>query len=515
MYKVFLVDDEPFILDGLYDAVDWSSYGLELTGRAGNGKQALEWMKEVPVDILITDITMPVMNGLELIAAARQQYPELKIIILSGYNEFDYLKQGMKLGIENYLLKPINFTELTETLRNTVEKLDAETPATRGPVFTDDEIGILKDNILYRWMTGQIAPDELAERARMLGIVFEWPFLLASLVRPDDEDEKRVLELRREIKQRVAAERSTICFTNLEGDIVIVFMGDSPEACKLASLDLLTRLRSELGESYRSRISLGMVKRIGDEHEQSYEQARRAQEYFLMLGRTDIAEYETLIPDRSAQLPQIPVDWSDLGRLMVAKDKEQLFTRIEEEFHHAQKQEGITPALLRSLAIEMMLRLKMELNDLKSAQAMVSGLYKDVIGKASHASDVAELIALVQEAAEMMIDILGQDDRSPIVKQVLSHIHEFYMEEMSLKSLGRQYNIHPGYLGKLFHKETNETFTDYMNKYRIQQAKEMLKNTTMKVHEIARAVGYWETGYFHKQFKKYVGISPTDYKGLL
>lgn len=515
MYKAFLVDDEPFILDGLYDAVDWSSYGLELTGRAENGKQALERMKEVPVDILITDITMPVMNGLELISAARQLYPELRIIILSGYNEFDYLKQGMRLGIENYLLKPINFTELTETLQNTVEKLNATASQSLIPAFTDDEIGILRDNILYRWMTGQIAPAELAERARLLGIVFEWPYLLASIVRPDDEDEQMVLELRREIKQRVAADRATVCFTNLEGDIVIVFMGDSPEACKLAALDLLTRLRDELGDSYRSRISLGTVKRMGEEQRQSYEQARRAQEYFLMLGRTDIAEYETLIPDRDAQLTQIPVDWFDLGKLMVAKDKENLFTRIEEEFQQAQKQEGVTPALLRSLAIEMMLRLKMELNDLKSAQAMVSGLYKDVFGKAALASDVAELVALVQEAAGMMIDILGQDDRSPIVKQVLNHIHEFYMEEMSLKSLGRKYNIHPGYLGKLFNKETNETFTDYINKYRIQKAKEMLKETNLKVHEIARGVGYWETGYFHKQFKKYVGISPTDYKGLI
>jgi two-component system response regulator YesN len=90
----------------------------------------------------------------------------------------------------------------------------------------------------------------------------------------------------------------------------------------------------------------------------------------------------------------------------------------------------------------------------------------------------------------------------------------FYPEDMSLKSLGQQYNIHPVYLGQLFHKETNVSFTDYINKYRIERAKALLRETPMKVQDIAREVGYWETGYFYKQFKKYVGISPTDYKGF-
>ena len=101
-----------------------------------------------------------------------------------------------------------------------------------------------------------------------------------------------------------------------------------------------------------------------------------------------------------------------------------------------------------------------------------------------------------------------------LLRQVLHYIDQSYNEDISLKTLGALYNIHPVYLGQLFHKEVNQSFTDYINWYRIEKAKELLKHSPMKVQEIARCVGYWETGYFYKQFKKYVGISPTEYKGL-
>ena len=98
------------------------------------------------------------------------------------------------------------------------------------------------------------------------------------------------------------------------------------------------------------------------------------------------------------------------------------------------------------------------------------------------------------------------------MSQVLQHIEKHYAEELSLKLLGAHYHLHPVYLGQLFHKETGETFAEYINKYRIERAKEQLRSSNLKVHEIARNVGYWETGYFYKQFRKYVGISPTDFK---
>ncbi|WP_285229350.1 response regulator [Paenibacillus polymyxa] len=180
MYKVFIVDDEPFIIEGLYDIVDWSSFGMEIVSHAGNGQAALQALTSQPVDILITDISMPLMNGLDLIREARRVKPELKVIILSGFNEFEYLKEGMQLGIENYLLKPINVEELESTLSNTASKLDH----TLSPQ-ADDAYGIqiLKDNILHRWLTGQIAATEFEERAQFMNLSLDAPDVAVAILR--------------------------------------------------------------------------------------------------------------------------------------------------------------------------------------------------------------------------------------------------------------------------------------------------------------------------------------------
>lgn len=508
MYKVVLVDDEPFILDGLYDALDWSSYGLELTGRAENGQEALELLKKVPADILITDITMPRMNGLELIRAVRGFRPELKVIILSGYNEFDYLKEGMQLGIENYLLKPINFAELSATLTGTVEKLNLPAPL---PPFHESEMDILKDNVLNRWLSGRISRLELEERAKLLGIRLEGTDMIAVVIRaagpPDDL-------LYAEVQRRIGPEPDAECYVNMEGDIVAVFLADGPEACKRNALAFADALRKAVPGAQGIRISLGSPGRLFLEEPRSYEEALRAQEYFLLLPPDGIADYGELRNGVEGGPDAFRPDWPAYARLLMAKDREGLIGRIGTDFAALHGREGVTPGFMRSLAVELAVRMKLELGRVRMPDA-VEERFKDVLERITRSTSREQLLETLEEMAGMAVGGLVQEDKSPVIKQILNHIHRCYAQDMSLKSLGQQYNIHPVYLGQLFHKETREVFTEYINKYRIEMAKAQLKETNLKVHEIAKQVGYWETGYFHKQFKKYVGISPMEYRGLL
>ncbi|MNJ59187.1 HTH-type transcriptional regulator YesS [compost metagenome] len=197
----------------------------------------------------------------------------------------------------------------------------------------------------------------------------------------------------------------------------------------------------------------------------------------------------------------------------MAKDTMALFLRIEKDFTYLQQLEGITPDMLQEIAMEWMIRFKMLLEEITHSEE--PELYKGGLSQIRRTTTIAELMEMVKEAAAMTVDLLVRDVKSPVVQQVLNYIHNSYNEDLSLKVLGSMYHIHPVYLGQLFHKEVNETFTEYINRFRIEKAKEMLRSTPLKVHEIARNVGYWETGYFYKQFKKYVGISPTEYKGLI
>ncbi|OBZ08620.1 MULTISPECIES: response regulator transcription factor [Bacillales] len=506
MYRVFVVDDEPFIIEGLYDIIDWSAYGLEIVGSAENGQDALEALKESAADILLTDISMPIMDGLTLIREARQFRPDLKVIILSGYNEFDYIKSGLKLGVENYLLKPINIDELQETLVGTIDKLNTTRP---DRLFSDYDIRILRDNILYRWLTGRIAPNELSERTDMLDIRLDAPYLVTAVLRTENQFEPSY-----EAAQRLAVQDpSMLPFVDIDGDLVIVFMLDDPAAGKEKAISILDNMQKRLAPS-KMRISLGSVEEMGEGAPRSYAHAKKAQEYFLLMDEPAILDYGSLTEKNGiVNIAAQPLDWSSYSKLIKAKDLESLHAAIDADFELYQALEGVTPAYIQSMAIELMIRFKMELKEIK--QADQPELYKAGFVQIMHAETIEGLVSVVKEAATLTVDSLMRDVKSPIIQQLLNYVHENYAQALSLKSLSQQYNIHPVYLGHLFQKETSETFTEYINKYRINKAKEMLKETQLKVQEIAMQVGYWETGYFYKQFKKYVGISPTDYKGLL
>ncbi|WP_028561944.1 response regulator transcription factor [Paenibacillus pinihumi] len=504
MYRVFIVDDEPFIIEGLYDIIDWAEYGLEIVGSAENGYDALAALMEASADILLTDISMPKMDGLTLISEARKFRPDLKVIILSGYNDFEYIKSGLKLGVENYLLKPINIDELQETLANTIDKLNTVRP---DRLFSDYDIRILRDNILYRWLTGRIAPNELNERTDMLDIRLDAPYIVTAIIRTENQFEPSY-----EAAQRLAVQDpSMLPFVDIDGDLVIVFMLEDRESGKKKALSTLDSVQKRLAAS-PMRISIGSVEAMGEGAPQSYTHAKKAQEYFLLQDDHAILDYDVLAEKNAIDTSQ-SLDWSSYSRHIKAKELDLLLETIDMEFERAQTMEGVTPAYIQSMAIEMMIRFKMELKEIK--QTDQPELFEAGFMQIMNAETIEALASVVKEAARLAVDSLMRDVKSPIIQLLLNYVHEHYAQPLSLKSLSQQYNIHPVYLGHLFQKETNETFTEYINKYRIGKAKEMLKETQLKVQEIAVQVGYWETGYFYKQFKKYVGISPTDYKGLL
>lgn len=218
MYKVLLVDDEKYILEGLSSLIDWGAMGLEIVGMAKGGRKALELLATTKVDVLITDISMPGMNGLELIRKARQDDDQLKVIILSGYNEFDYLKEGMSLGIENYLLKPVNVSELTQTLSTLMDKLEAARPN-----YDDlNDIYIIRNNTLHRWMTRQIAAAEWKERCKLLQLGPTRQYRLAAVARKGDYADRLFDEL-----DETKGNQAPWVYRDLDGDVAIIFQSDN------------------------------------------------------------------------------------------------------------------------------------------------------------------------------------------------------------------------------------------------------------------------------------------------
>lgn len=515
MFKVFVVDDEPFIIEGLHHIVDWQEFGLEIAGFAYDGRQALDMLRALKVDVLITDISMPEMNGLELIRELRADQPELKIIVLSGFNEFDYLKEGMKYGIENYLLKPINVHELKETLRVAVDKL--HTTDTRR--WSDNDIGILRENILFRWVTGRISFAELKERTALLHIDISAPFFMASVIRCPVHSE----EGHQAIADAMQGGSATV-FRDFDGYTVLLFaLADRDEARRKALAEIET-LRAELPQ-FQLRITAGRAQPTTSGAAESYAEALTAHEYFLIHPEDETIDCGQLNgevgedgSDRERREHRekghsFAFPWPDYVKRIHAGDAEGLERRIAEDMDQLRSVPGMTPVALRSAVAGL---LQLFHSELKSeAQADQHYLHLEELDQVAHVNDIDELIAIVQEVARRLLADLDREGKSPVIAGVLDRIHAAYHEPLSLKQLGREFNVHPAYLGQLFQKEMGVGFTDYMNRYRIGKAKQLLRESHYKVHEIAQLVGYVETGYFYKNFKKYVGISPLDYKEMI
>lgn len=166
MYKVLLVDDEPVIRDGLRVIVDWTAIGFEVVAAVCDGEQALAWLDVNEADLLVTDVKMPKVNGIELVGELRKTNSHLRVIVISGYDEFEYVRAMTPLGIENYLLKPINETEFECTLQNIAGKLLREK---RSKAMVELDENLIRQNIINRWLYGTIGEQELSDRALFLG----------------------------------------------------------------------------------------------------------------------------------------------------------------------------------------------------------------------------------------------------------------------------------------------------------------------------------------------------------
>lgn len=505
MYKVFLVDDEPFILEGLYNIVRWDELGFEIVGQAENGLDALEKLKCTPVDLLITDISMPTMTGLELIRAIREVKPDLKIVVLSGFDEFTYVKEGMRLGIENYLLKPINIAEFTSTLTNIVEKLH-ETKA----VYEWNRYSnlVLKNNIMQRWMHQQIGWDELVERAGLLGVELHGKYVQVALLALKNGYAEN-LEM---AMSTLLPESSYIVFQDDDDMSAIVYTFDDYDGEPFDMELGIEALKIGLPADALSHIAIGTIENMGDGASRSYANAKWAFEYFMIYPDVLLLRYEDIHHKiRDAKIC-IPSDWDPYTKLILAKDREAMRANIGELFSEEQMA-GLTPDLLREASFEWMVYFRSLMKEIR-CEAETEGL-ADVLSAIRAAKTVHDVMEAIIQTIEFIIELLNRDVKSPVIQQVLNLIQSSYNEDMNLKMLGATLHIHPVYLGRLFHKETGESFTEYLNRYRIEKAKEQLRTTNLKVNEIARNVGYWEAGYFYKQFRKYVGISPMEFKTLV
>lgn len=484
MYKVILVDDEYMILAGLQKIIDWHSLNIEVVGAFKSGQEALDYLAGHPVDIVITDITMPNMTGLEFIKTAKMRGHHFRFVILSGYQEFEYAQQGMALGATNYLLKPINKVELANNMSKIVAQLETE-------ALQDDSKQFLFENMVEDWVTDDIETCALIRWMSGFGYDLtdaEYTVMICNGI----TDQKA-------FKQFLAEENQPFYFTR-ETSIILVLRGNE----RIRST-FLKRFEAEFLPIFYQLTMGEPVKEVG-EVATSYQQAKsmyHLEEFYKVQSN------QRVVQEVQAEVNQL----TDAGKVSFTKFHERLSagqvgeveTEIEQIFQQIQTLE-LSPDSVNYLATFILADIYRRFNQLGQKD------YQRILMEIMQANDFQEMKQIVISSLETIQQKLNVKSYTPNVQNVLALIDENYKQDLTLKEVAEQFHLNVMYLGQLFKKETGQSFSKYLNHYRITKAKDLLIHSTNNVNEISEMIGYTSPGYFYKNFKKISGISPSDFR---
>ena len=522
MYKILIVDDEPYIREGLTKVLNWEEYGAEIRAQAGNGEEALDVLGRMPIDIVLTDIKMPVMDGLSLIKAIRARGMNVHILILSGHDDFAFVKEAALYGIENYLLKPIDEEELAASLVNTTQKIDQEI---KTHLREKENLNILRDTILTRWVTRSISHEELLLRADLLSLPLQAPWYRVSLLRflPDDHNEwfaETDRSLLSFALRNIATEifdTSSRCaiFTDMHADLVLLTTHQAQEE----PVEYWINRMRECIRQVKALLHIDLFATVGSAvtgatavHE-SYQDARMLQEYHPLAPNERIVLSDDIRAKTPMLAASIRPQLDGIRNAMQACNEPAALSLLDGLFRQEAGMVLHHPAHFRQMLLETVFVLfgTIQLEHVAGIRNMpdihdwytrldceTTAFWKDWINR------------LIR--THIMNQQMAQSGMNPVVRTIISRIERQPEGEYSLKTIANEYNINAAYLGQIFRSTTGELFSAYVTRIRLEKAKDLLMGSTLKTGEIAARVGFPNASYFSNLFRKWTGMYPTDYK---
>ncbi len=525
-YKVFFVEDEVVTREGIRDNVDWRAHGFEFCGEASDGETALPLLQTIKPHVLITDIRMPFMDGLQLSRIVRDRLPATKIIILSGHDEFEYAQKAIKLGVFEYLLKPVSLQDMHDALRKVASALDQESQEQQALQKLRDQVeqnrAALRERFLLKLITGAASSAEVIEKSGLLGLDLIARDYLVVVIRVEPAGSTEpfdYLDYQR-VQQLISGitENNPDVFLLLKDidELVLLLKGNSPENLIEERELLLARARQAVVQT-GCRLVIGSgtpQKRLTDICRSFMDATDSLQEPIDAAtaagpdGRND-----TLIFDR-ADLRR--VDRSAVEDFLRQGTAEGLDALCETFLHPLGERALRSPAARGFVFTDIVLataRFVDELGgdvaellpELDTLEAVLAGI------------DTAEQLRASARAvlirALMFRDSHAGNQYAGIIKQAQEYIDQHYMDsEMSLNDVAAQVNLSACHFSAVFSQETGHTFKEYLTETRIKKAKELLRTTPLKASEICYQVGYNDPHYFSHVFHKSTGLTPTEFR---
>jgi len=522
MKKLFVADDEEIIRAGIRNCIEKQAADFTICGEAEDGEMALPLIQELKPDILIADVRMPFMDGLDLAALVKRAMPWVHIVIVSGHDEFEYAQKALTVGVDAYILKPVNSPKLLEVLNEVSERIEKEKKTyleIEESLKRDElETTVLREHFLGQLVVGAVSLNEAlqaAQRHKISLISKKYVVCQAALPGFAAGDELARVRL---LGNRVFGERSdSIWFLQSAEQMVFIVKGEHETAVREAAYETAQILRHELKRYLSVDVAVGIgsiVDRIG-ELPRSYADARSVFGSGLIFRGSKIIGYEDLKHDRISCKPMHSLGVPLAEQLRHASQKD--LAQILDNYFKEVNDESLDSHLLRYY-------LMTDLIVTASRLTREKGEDQDLISE--NPRQVFELAASLEESRTFAMELLSGMISHRSASRTVPYGHEIrnardYIDahysdpDISLHTVAREVGFSPSHFSAIFSQETGETFIEYLTKRRVEAAKTMLKDKKNKLHEIAPAIGYNDPHYFSYVFKKNTGMSPKEYRNSL
>ncbi|MBW7475987.1 response regulator [Paenibacillus oenotherae] len=557
MYKLLLVDDEADVREGLLHEIDWNRYGFDIVDTAENGREAMELIERHEPDVVLTDISMPFMDGLALSDWIRSTYPATRIVLISGYEEFEYAQRAIKLDVDEYVLKPFDGSQIVQVLHKVKERIDAEAARREDMELLREHyrtsLPVMRETFLASLLSRKLPIWQIEEKARSYGLQLTGRCYIVSAITlqqnaagaaggngngsgsggesgnggpqqsegslrsSGDIDLKlfAVLNIAEELWVKQAMGKAFI----YQNHVILLTISerDDLEAVLQETLSVLQETVHHIERWLKLTVTIGVGAPVTElaELKNGYNDALHALDYRIVQGGNRII----FIGD---------VERRFVNKLRFDELKEQALVRCmkvgtEEEMREAVNalfdEIGQVHASYKDYQVFMLELLTAVLRAAKDADADLD----DIMGGGNMIfTDLMKLDSL-QAAREWFASLCiklvqhitcsRQHSYKQLVQQAIDYTKANYTDsDISVNKVCGHLHISAGYFSSVFKKEVKLTFVSYLMNIRMEAAQRLLRTTELKAFEIAEQVGFGDPNYFSFCFKKQVGISPKEYR---
>lgn len=525
-YKVILVDDEAEVIDMIEKKIHWNDLGFEVAGSATNGVKALELVEKLQPDVVLTDIKMPYMDGLELSRRLNREYPNIYIMLCTGFDEFEYAKEAVHLEIKEYMLKPVNATELSESLTNLKHTLDREREEKLNVKKLNDYfqevLPKLQSNFFISLIEGRVEKKDYERFLQAYQVDMKGPLFGCVIFHTSENHVPEgmnplllSMSVEREIKQRLTDQWNCREF---------IYMGNTLLILELDAEDKITQITDACDRfcrwAYRIMgavvtAGIGTVCDSLYEISLSYERAREAVSYRVLYGTKRAINIGEIVPKE--QIKPVQSEESRMQMLFRAiriGDSAEIERAAHGEMEKLHKNTE-TMSQYNLATMEIVSGFFKFCTDNSLDFNKISGNMQNIYEKVSQ-MDESSLTAWIVQMSETISEKLKCARNSSarrLIVEAQNIVKERYMEaDISLDEVCAVLGVSNSYFSSVFKKEAGKSFISYLTDYRMDIAAEMILNTDEKSYTIAEKVGYLDANYFSYVFKKKFGVSPSKYR---